>query len=162
MNSPLVLNVTFNSVQLFSKQPTGFKVQNTFLSSTNPSESRQTISINKKQYKHVTFLTDPRSVYLWLTISTVPYCSIQSLPRMMLCTQQKGLVHVYASLCLWRHTNVSRQLPTTCHSDIGRGHYWLIKENLTHTINKPFLKTTGELVLLDWQVKTCSAGLDSR
>lgn len=38
--------------------------------------------------------------YLWLTISTLPYCSIQSLPTMMLCTQQVGFVHVYASLCL--------------------------------------------------------------
>lgn len=38
--------------------------------------------------------------YLWLTISTVPYCSIHSFPSMTLCTQQLGLLHVYASLCL--------------------------------------------------------------
>ena len=40
------------------------------------------------------------SLYLWLTISTVPYCSIQSFPKMMLCTQHIGFVQVYASLCL--------------------------------------------------------------
>lgn len=38
--------------------------------------------------------------YLWLSISTVPYCSIHSFPSMTLCTQQLGLLHVYASLCL--------------------------------------------------------------
>lgn len=41
-----------------------------------------------------------RAPYLWFMISTLPYCSIQSLPTMMLCTQQVGFVHVYASLCL--------------------------------------------------------------
>lgn len=32
--------------------------------------------------------------YLWFTISTVPYCSIQSFPIITLWTQQVGLVHV--------------------------------------------------------------------
>lgn len=32
--------------------------------------------------------------YLWLRISTVPYCSIHSFPMMTLCTQQVGLVQV--------------------------------------------------------------------
>lgn len=37
---------------------------------------------------------------LWLTTSIVPYCSIHSLPTMMLCTQQLTFVHVYASFHL--------------------------------------------------------------
>lgn len=32
--------------------------------------------------------------YLWLRISTVPYCSIHSFPMITLCTQQVGLVQV--------------------------------------------------------------------
>ena len=43
---------------------------------------------------------NPKASYLWFVISTLPYCSIQSLPTMILCTQQVGFVHVYASLCL--------------------------------------------------------------
>ena len=35
-----------------------------------------------------------RGRYLWFTISTVPYCSIQSFPIITLWTQQVGLVHV--------------------------------------------------------------------
>lgn len=43
---------------------------------------------------------NPNASYLWFVISTLPYCSIQSLPTMMLCTQHVGFVHVYASPCL--------------------------------------------------------------
>lgn len=42
-------------------------------------------------------------VYLWFTISTVPYCSIHSFPIITLCTQQVGFVHVQISLCLQRN-----------------------------------------------------------
>ena len=39
-------------------------------------------------------LAHDRCRYLWFTISTVPYCSIQSFPIITLCTQQVGLVQV--------------------------------------------------------------------
>lgn len=51
----------------------------------------------------------PKVSYLWFVISTLPYCSIQSLPTMMLCTQQVGLVHVYASLCLQNKNETNTQ-----------------------------------------------------
>ena len=43
---------------------------------------------------------DDEASHLWFVISMLPYCSIQSFPTMMLCTQQVGFFHVYASLCL--------------------------------------------------------------
>ena len=57
-------------------------------------------SFNKHWSKVFQFCNILFVLYLWLTISTVPYCSIQSFPKIMLCTQHIGFVHVYASLCL--------------------------------------------------------------
>lgn len=51
----------------------------------------------------------PKASYLWFVISILPYCSIQSLPTMILCTQQVGFVHVYASLCLKNKNKTNTQ-----------------------------------------------------
>ena len=96
MLSPLVLDIAFDFVQLFTKHSTWSEVQDALVSRTDKSNKQ---SNKEKGRCRITILHYIRS-YLWLSISTVPYCSIQSFPKMMLCTQHIGFVQVYASLCL--------------------------------------------------------------
>lgn len=99
-------------MKLLSKHPTGFKIQHTLLSSAEQSNNRVIVQTFPPEFTMCHKKKRTVWLYLWLIISTVPYCSIHSLPRMTLCTQQKGFVHVYASLCLSGHTHdqaVTRQ-----------------------------------------------------
>lgn len=73
----------------------------TWLQSFPHSSYREALwSIQVKHFLVSSSIMQASFKYLWLTISTVPYCSIHSFPSMTLCTQQLGLLHVYASLCL--------------------------------------------------------------
>lgn len=76
---------------------------------------------------------NPKASYLWFVISTLPYCSIQSLPTMILCTQHVGFVHVYASLCLKNKNPKPRK--------INEKRYFVLKGHLSQM---PLLRITNQ------------------
>lgn len=92
----------------FPNMPHGLKF-NTHLSPVLMKDIKTEINSSIKnrcisQFKYCTFAL---WLYLWLIISTVPYCSIQSFPKMILCTQHIGFVHVYTSLCLQENHRIN-------------------------------------------------------
>jgi len=126
--SPLILDVTFNSVQLLSKHPTGFKVQHALLSSTKQSHITliiQKIHVNSQQNRqviktlpvvddfHIAVLFNPQFTdnYIMYTAKRVRPCVCLFMP-----------VRIHTHI-------VSRPLlsnPRTLCSQIKPGYHWLI------------------------------------